>query len=367
MTAAAPSPLDAVPEQAEAKRLLRAALADDAVHGMAHAYLFHGPRGVGKEAAAFAFAAELLGDAGRVAQEIHPDLYVLRPLGQMIRIEEIHELHRDLHLRPFEADRRVYVMLDAHLMNRDASDALLKDLEEPPAYAVVVLVADQLAAISPTIRSRCQAVPFRRLSARAVRARADELAPQLAPEERTALARVAGGRLDRLEWLVDAQRGGRRDVLVETARATYADTPFDVTAAAQAVLASAKERGDAAAAAAEREAAAVELPEKRADQLVRRARHGAEKEDLLGSLEELATWFRDLVAVGSGAEAVAINADKLDLLRADALPERVGPAGAAADEALAAWRELERLNLAPQLALESLFVRLRRLLGPRGG
>ena len=60
----------------------------------------------------------------------------------MIRIDVIRELHHDLHMRPFEADRRVYLLLSAHLLNDDAADALLKDLEEPPPYAMIVLVAD---------------------------------------------------------------------------------------------------------------------------------------------------------------------------------------------------------------------------------
>ena len=54
-------------------------------------------------------------------------------------------------------------------MNEDAADALLKDLEEPPPYAVIVLVADELGPLPETIRSRCQHVPFSRLSERAVR------------------------------------------------------------------------------------------------------------------------------------------------------------------------------------------------------
>jgi DNA polymerase-3 subunit delta' len=117
-----------LPEQAEAKRLLRAALAE----GPAHAYLLHGPRGVGKRAAALAFAAELLGERPRVERRTHPDLYVLEPVGDQIRIDEIRELRRDLHMRPFEASHRVYVLLGADQMNDDAADALLKDLEEPP-------------------------------------------------------------------------------------------------------------------------------------------------------------------------------------------------------------------------------------------
>src|SRR6185503_15124971 len=83
-----------LPEQEEAKRLLRAALAQRP----AHAYLLHGPPGVGKRAAALAFAGELLGDAARVERRIHPDLYVLEPLGDQIRIDEIRELRLDLHM-----------------------------------------------------------------------------------------------------------------------------------------------------------------------------------------------------------------------------------------------------------------------------
>ena len=130
---------ESFPEQAEAKRLLAAALAE----GPAHAYLFHGPPGVGKRRAATVFAGELIGDAGRVERGTHPDLYVLEPVGDQVLIDEIRALRRDLHMRPFEAARRVYLILEAHTMNEAAADALLKDLEEPPEYAVIVLVADE--------------------------------------------------------------------------------------------------------------------------------------------------------------------------------------------------------------------------------
>src|SRR5581483_11643614 len=122
-------------EQDEARRLLQAALTE----GPAHAYLLHGPAGVGKRVAAFAFAGALIGDADRVGRRAHPDLYVLEPHGDQIRIDDVRELRHDLHMRPFEADRRVYLIFDAHLLNAEAADSLLKDLEEPPPYAVVVL------------------------------------------------------------------------------------------------------------------------------------------------------------------------------------------------------------------------------------
>src|SRR5919204_57316 len=130
--------LESFPEQPEAKRLLRAALVD----GPAHAYLFHGPAGVGKQTAAVAFAAELIGERTRVERRAHPDLYVVEPVGDQIRIGDVRELRRDLHMRPFEAARRVYLLLSAERMNDDAADALLKDLEEPPPYAVFVLVRE---------------------------------------------------------------------------------------------------------------------------------------------------------------------------------------------------------------------------------
>ena len=153
-----------VPEQPEAKRLLEAALAEHP----SHAYLFHGPAGVGKHTAARALAGALLGDPRRVDAGTHPDLRVIEPLGEMIRIDEIRALHHDLHMRPFEGDRRVYLLFHAHRMNDEAAAALLKDLEEPPSYATLVLVADELEQLPETIRSRCQLVPFRRLSRAAV-------------------------------------------------------------------------------------------------------------------------------------------------------------------------------------------------------
>src|SRR5262245_12131583 len=231
-----------VPEQLEAKRLLEAALAD----GPAHAYLLHGPAGVGKRTAAFAFAAALLGDARRVEARTHPDLYVLEPLGEMIRIDDVRALRHDLHMRPYEAARRVYLVLDAQRMNEDAADALLKDLEEPPAYATIVLVATELGPLPPTILSRCQLVPFRRLSERAVREWIQERAPERSDEEVRALARAAAGRLDRARRLLDPAAAERREKLIAAARSVYADTGFEPDLAAAALLEIASARGEEA-------------------------------------------------------------------------------------------------------------------------
>ena len=346
---------EALLEQADAKRLLGAALAE----GPAHAYLFHGPAGVGKRTAAIAFAGRLLDDPGRVERLLHPDLYVLEPLGDQIRIDEIRELRRDLHMRPFEAARRVYLLLRAHLLNAEAADALLKDLEEPPPYAVVVLVADELGPLPETIRSRCQLVPFSRLSERAVRAEIDRLAPRLAPDEATAIARVAAGRLDRARRLLDPDSARRRGALLAIARAVYADPSFEPTSAAEGLLALAAERAEEARAAAEHSIAGRELTEREAEQHVRRAERGAEREEILLALEELAAWYRDLVVVAAGAERAVIHFDRLAELTEDASVERMAAAERATEVVRETWRAFEEFNLSPLLAIEALFVRLR--------
>jgi len=345
-----------VPEQPEAKRQLTSALAE----GGAQAFLLHGPPGVGKRTAAFAFATALLGDDRRVEARTHPDLYLLEPLGEMIRIDEVRALRHDLHMRPFEADRRVYLVLDAQRMNEDAADALLKDLEEPPSYAVIVLVASELGPLPPTILSRCQLIPFRRLSERAVREWIAAQAPERGEAEVRALSRAAAGRLDRARRLLDPDAVSRRDALIAAARSVYLDPEFEPADAAAVLLAAADARGEGAR---EREQSAVEdldLPSREADQRVRRAQRGAEREELLAGLEGLEAWYRDLVVMAAGGESAVVHADRLANLREDAARELGDGAVAAAEAVRETWRALEEFNLNPSLALEALFVRLYR-------
>ena len=352
----------AVAEQFEAKRLLSAALTD----GPAHAYLLHGPPGVGKRTVALLFAAELLGDHARVERRTHPDLYVLEPVGDQIRIDDIRALRKDLHMRPYEASRRVYLIFDADTMNEDAADALLKDLEEPPAYAVILLLASDLGPLPETIRSRCQLVPFRRLSESAVRAEVRLRAPGLSEDEATTVARVAAGRLDRAARLLDPAAQRRREALLAVARAVYLAPAFDAGDGAQALLEGIGERGAEAKEQAEAAVEVQELTGREAEQRIRRAQRGAERDELLAALEELEWWYRDLVVLAAGAEGAVVHVDRLDELRADATRERLQGAERACALVRAAWREAEELQLSVPLALEALLIRLRHeLAGPQ--
>ena len=229
---------------------------------------------------------------------------MLEPVGDQVLIDEIRALRRDLHMRPFEASRRVYVILDAHTMNEAAADALLKDLEEPPEYAVIVLVADDLGPLPETILSRCQLVPFRRLSEAAVRAELLERAPGLDEDEldgdRASRGRTPRPRASGCSIPTDA-RGA--SALLDVARSVYAADALRLRrgGARRCSRASSSAARDARTE-AEEYVEALELTAREAEQRVRRAQRRAERDELLASLEELAWWYRDLIAVAVGAD-----------------------------------------------------------------
>ena len=348
---------DSVPEQDEAKRLLRAALGE----GPAHAYLFHGPAGVGKRAAAFAFAAALLGDRGRGSSAARTRTSTCSSRSATRSgSTTIRELRRDLHMRPFEADRRVYLICRAHLLNEEAADALLKDLEEPPDYAVIVLVADELGPLPETIRSRCQLVPFTRLSERAVREASTARAPELAAERGDGgrAGRAAAGSTGRSGCSTRTRPSGAASCSQSRAR-SYREPAFEPAERRRALLDGVGERGGGGEGAGGGGLEWLDLTAREAEHRVKRAELGAQREELLASLEELAAWYRDLVCVAAGAENVVAHFDQL----AELARGRVGRAARGAERAVesCARRGVVRgVQPPPGLALEALFLQLRR-------
>jgi DNA polymerase-3 subunit delta' len=174
---------------------------------------------------------------------------------------------------------------------------------------------------------------------------------------------VAAGRLDRARRLLEPEAVEARRQLLAVARGVYADPDFEPADAAEVVLAAARARGARAKEEAEEGLEHVDLTAREAEQRVKRAARGAEREDLLASLEELALWYRDLLVAGAGAESAVVHADRLDELRGDAVPERLAGAERAAELARETWRAMEEFNVNPTLTLEALFVRLRGELG----
>src|SRR5437879_5445932 len=136
-----------------------------------HAYLFAGPPGSGKRAAAMAFAAALLcpdGGCGacaaceRVLDGVHPDVVVVERTGPYITVDQAREIVRLAMRTPNEESRKVLVLTDFHLV-REAAPTLLKIIEEPPESTVFVILADHVPPELDTIASRCVRVEFQSL------------------------------------------------------------------------------------------------------------------------------------------------------------------------------------------------------------
>ena len=100
----------------------------------------------------------------RIESGNHPDVIHIQPVGSLIRIAQIRDLCDTLAMRPYEAARRVVVISDAQCLNPEASNALLKVLEEPPDHTILILTTDQASDLLPTIVSRCHRIRFKPIS-----------------------------------------------------------------------------------------------------------------------------------------------------------------------------------------------------------
>jgi DNA polymerase-3 subunit delta' len=263
----------------------------------APAYLFLGPRGVGKGLVASWLASRLL-CAGpeppcghclachKVASGNHPDVMVMdRVEGKAsLGIDDVREGISAVQLRPYEGGYRLWILAEAERLTDEAQSALLKTLEEPPPHLVLVLVAGGEDALLPTVTSRCRILRFGPVEPGAI---ADLLVRRGVPPERAAVAaRISGGSPGTALTLVGA---GEMWELREAALAVVAELPG-------------ADMGQALEAAAALESLKTDATDPKAD--------------LTRVLEILSTWFRDAacLAVGAG-EDLLVNVDRLEALR----------------------------------------------------
>jgi DNA polymerase-3 subunit delta' len=337
-----------------------------------HAYLFHGPAGSGKASAARAFAAELLaegsadpeGARARVLRSAHPDLTWVVPTGAAImRVEDVEEPVVGAATRtPFEARRRVFVLEGVDTMNDQAANRMLKTLEEPPAFAHLLLLTDRPGEVLPTIWSRCQEVRF---DAPPVEQLEATLASRVDQHTAHACARLALGDGDRALALALGEGPALRAAAEALARAALAG---DVSGAPwTAILGRARKLGDAAQHEVEQRAKedAEILPQRerrRAERegadAAKRAGRRARATALDDALRLAGLWLRDVAALADGAEDLVLATDRLEALREDAKgrdPHRLREAIELIDETRAA---LVQVNVTEDLALEALAYRL---------
>jgi DNA polymerase-3 subunit delta' len=338
-----------------------------------HAYLFHGPAGTGKRAVARAFAAALLADgartpatvAERVARDSHPDLTWVTPSGaaEMLVADIEQPVVAAATRTPFESARRVFVIESADAMNDQAANRMLKTLEEPPAFAHLLLLTDRREDVLATISSRCQLVRFDPLPWARVAHGLDGGADD---ERAQACARLALGDARRAARLISEEGAALRAHAQEFVRAALAGTTarcpwiglLELAKAAGAV---------AGELAQEHLAAELELvPNSERKKYEREgldARRRGERRartrtlDLALGLAEL--WLRDVLCVSEGATELVYAVDRRAELAQDAQgrePARLRDAM----ELVGETRLSLALNVSEELALEALAYRLEK-------
>ncbi|KJS33436.1 MAG: hypothetical protein VR64_01185 [Desulfatitalea sp. BRH_c12] len=268
-----------------------------------HALLFSGIEGIGKKSAAKLFAQALncesantaAGEPGKngmplpcgrcracrqISDGSHPDIITVMPRKGMLRIDQIRELNNSLALKPFSAAHRVAVVADAHTMNPEAGNALLKMLEEPPGGTILILTAPQPTDLLPTIASRCRHIRFNPLGAHDLSLLLMKKMRTMRAEQAETIADLADGSCTRALRLAETGWREQRDWVV---RAAGLDRPID-----------AKQRSAALAM-----AFAAQL---------------ALRKDHVGTdLEILKTWIRDL-SIWPYQPRMVVNRDRRDAL-----------------------------------------------------
>ena len=221
-----------------------------------HAWLMTGPRGIGKATLAWRFAKFLLcGDSqgglfgeapdglhvpadapGRslIDARSHPDLFHLRrtlnhDTGRMraeISVDDVRDLGAFMHMTPAMGKWRVAIVDAADEMNRNAANAVLKVLEEPPANAVLLIVAHAPGRLLPTIRSRCRRLAMQPLGHDTVMQLLGDYAPDIGQDEKAALANLAEGSIGRaLELASSGSLGLYREMVDVLATLPDLDMP----------------------------------------------------------------------------------------------------------------------------------------------
>ncbi|MFQ5826684.1 MAG: DNA polymerase III subunit delta' [Dehalococcoidia bacterium] len=314
---------------------------------LAHAYLFVGPPQVGKKTTALNFAQALncpeaeppCGECRpcqRIASGKHADVRVVGLLpdertGRLrieIGIDQIRDMEKATYLPPYEGKYKVFIIDGAERLSQEASNCLLKTLEEPPPPVVFILLASNETALLPTVISRCQKVEFPPMSAAAVEAALVEHWA-VEPKQAGLLARLSAGRLG---WAL---------AMKEDEQLLH-------------------QRQEKLAGLIELAAADQEKRFAHAAHLV--SQFEQDREATFGALHLWLEWWRDLMLANGGCGEWATNIDRKDLLAHQAQSYTLAQTKGAMTSIVAVLDQL-RHNVNPRLALEVLMLDLPRAQG----
>ena len=177
---------DKVLGQSQAKHILSQALSKSR---LSHAYLFYGPKSIGKKLLAMEFAKALnclstgveeacgtCDSCRKTEDRIHPDFFFVEPTKStptareaVLKIDVVRELQKKLSFLPYQGKAKVAIIDQVEKMNPQACNAFLKTLEEPPSSTILILITSNLYQLLPTLISRCQGIKFNPLPPEAIR------------------------------------------------------------------------------------------------------------------------------------------------------------------------------------------------------
>ncbi|MCL1593930.1 MAG: hypothetical protein M3132_06215 [Actinomycetia bacterium] len=334
-------------------------LLDAELDSPAQAYLFVGPSNVGKATAARRFAAALIGgddvDAVRRAKKgSHPDLVLVAPDGRTsITVDQARSIVSAAVRSPLEADRKVFLLEEASMLNDEAANALLKSIEEPIHSTTFVLVAESEDDLPSTVASRCRTIVFGRVPDEEVAA--GLVAQGVDPDRASQAARISGGRPGLAVALATepAVAAFRESWLAVPDRLT--DHPGDayrqvaeVLAATEPLLAAVKNRQENEIEVQFRDS---DVPR---NVIERQQRELARASDALyvTGLELLASFYRDTAAaqLGASVQNTDVSVNSLTRVTSSVALQNAGRVLDTIDALKA--------NQRPQLALAALFVDL---------
>jgi DNA polymerase-3 subunit delta' len=365
----------ATERHAHARALLTSALeSGDA----SHAYLFHGPRGVGKADAARAFAAALLAEGardqessfGRAMRGSHPDLTWVTPSGahEMLLADIEGPVVRGATRTPMEGAKRVFVIDRIETMSDAVANSMLKTLEEPAEYVHFVLMTSQPERVLPTISSRCQSVRFDAVPVSVIATML--VAEGIESDRATSCAALSGGDVALARELAsvdgDAMRSEAGRIVGCALRGVSGrERPWEGVLSRAQAAGELEEQRTLARLEADLEAfpkgreksAAQKEGEQAAHRIARRVR----SDSLDRSLRICSLLLRDIAAAAGGAPDLVLAKDRAASIVKSAEGRTLAPLIDAAEATEATRRQLRR-NVAEELTLQALSFRLDRLL-----
>ena len=368
---------DGIFGQPRVREFLRASIASGRV---SHAYLFTGPAGSNKTAAAYAFAQAILckdhgcrtcDDCRRIERRKHPDVHFYTPEGaQGYLIEQIREIVSGVSLAPIRAKGKVYILDRVDLLGVSAANAFLKTLEEPVEGVTFILLGRTREAVLPTIVSRCQVVPFRHIPAReaaGILSQKTGVTPELA---RIAIEACNGSITRAMTFAKSAERAEFRARIMEVLSNLSLSDERDVLEYAAELIERAKAPLDNV-----RTQQSEELAEsadfltktalKQIELRHKRALSMATRESLNQTTSIIRSWLRDVLMIASGAPDLIVNIDQREVLQRVA--QKVTPASI-----MSALREAYKTdetlsyNVSPETCLDVLLFSIREVLNGSG-